>query len=92
MINYSIITKTLEKIIRTLKNIYVIFWNIKTNTKYIKVWANCINEIQTRFTNLHISRFFINNYCIAKRTLKINLELKNKNLNNNDYLKNQLEP
>ena len=33
--------------------------------------------------------FFIHNYCIVTRTLKINLELNNKTLNNNeDFRKN----
>ena len=51
------------------------FWNIEKNTKYLKVFVNCKNKVQKRFTNMHISQFLINNYYIIKKTLKINLYL-----------------
>ena len=76
--------RTLEKIIRALKILNIYFWNININTKYLKVHINCKNELQTRFKKMHISRFFINSYCIVTRTLKINLKLNNKFLNNNE--------
>ena len=35
--------------------------------------------------------FFINNYCIVTRTLKIDLELNNKFLNNNENFMKKIE-
>ena len=54
-----------RKTVRTLKNLYVNFKNLRINKKYLKVYANCKNEVQTRFTNCIAADFFINNCCIV---------------------------
>ena len=58
MINFMITTKTLEKNSQKPKKPICRFLEPINNYKLLKGICNWENEVQTRFTNLHIRRFF----------------------------------